>query len=245
MKEKLLNFLIFFFSLVIVVSLAVIFLYREPQSFSHAPSKVSSSSLKESSPSSSSSVESSSLSKPEKEKGSENFPPEVLDKVNSLYQVLTSYLTYLKGGIGEKPSLIFKVGVDSGINRLYFLTFYPMEWPFVKVSLNGYNFSPSKVYLCDNGLLLVEVDLHGLFPPEVPKGSLGDYGVLLTFTSSGPEVEPFKPDNCNYNGFVFNLSGELAGVCFGGNFIDAQSLYSQVPSSCKIIYNKEEVNGNL
>ncbi len=244
LKDKLLNFLIVLFSLIILVSLAVIFIFYNPsvvtEHFKKGPEKERVEAQ--------GTPETGGISPPEIETqvSREGAPPEVEERVKELRSVLTNYLVYLKGGLERRPALVFKVEPkDKGV-KLYLLTYYPMEWPFVKVELGGYgNFFPERVYLCNQGLIIVEVPVRGLFPPEVSRGRVEDYGALLTFSGGRPQTLPFESGKCDRNGFVFDLAGEFAGVCFGGGFIDAGELYNQVPRTCKIIYQKEGSDGDL
>ena len=181
------------------------------------------------------------------EKEQEEIPAEVLSQVESLSSVVTSYFVKVKNGPLVYPSLVFKaVPKEDGL-EVYLLTFYPMEWPFVKVSLSGESLgAPQKVYQCPGGLLLLTYVVKGIFPVEVEKGEIGQYGVLVTWTGSNFYVKPFdKSKGCNDNGFVFNLAGDFSGVCFGGSFYGAKDLYSSVPNSCKIIFQEEGKNGDL
>ncbi len=237
MKDKLLNFLIVLFSLIIVVSLIVIFIFYNPsvvtEHFKEKPKRESGTevSLQTSQEIPSPTVE------PEAQLG--EVPQEVEERVKELGEALTNYLVYLKGGIGSKPALVFKVKPqDRGVN-LYLLTYYPMEWPFVRADLGGYGAFPlEKVYLCRGGLLVLQLRVRGLFPPEVSRGKVDGYGALLTFSGGKPQTLPFEEGKCIKNGFVFDLAGEFAGVCFGGEFIGADQLYEEIPQACKIIYSK-------
>ena len=244
LKDRLLNLLIILLVLIIVFSLGVIFIFYNPsivtghfagkRTPSHsvgAPEKTGEG-IKPPSPGVSASTG--------------EIPSDVEERVRELAQVLTDYVVYLRGGLKERPALVFKAEPDKRGVRLYLLTYYPMEWPFVKVELNGYGtFTPERVYLCRGGLVIVELSVKGLFPPEVSRGRVEDYGALLTFSGGKPETLAFGSGKCDRNGFVFDLAGEFAGVCFGGEFIDAGELYSEVPQACKIIYEKEEENGDL
>ena len=173
------------------------------------------------------------------------LPEAVAERVEQLSTVLPTYFVYLRGGIGKTPALVFRVSSNNGTNRVFLLSFNPMEWPFVKLKLSSGSFgSPDAVYNCD-GLLLIEYDLPGIPPPEVDRGALGKYGVLVAVSDDGSlSYWPYS-GSCDRNGFVFNLAGELAGVCFGGNFISSDALYGEVPQACKLVYRKEGDNGNL
>ena len=191
-------------------------------------------------------------SSPNSESNSENsnqesVPANVLSQVENLSSVVTSYFVKIKNGTSVYPALIFKViPLKVGL-KVYLLTFYPMEWPFIKVYFMGETLgAPQEVYQCPGGLLLLGYSVRGIFPVEVEKGDLGQYGVLVTWTGNDFYAELFdKSKGCRDNGFVFNLAGDFSGVCFGGNFYGAGELYSSVPDSCKIIYQQEGENGNL
>ena len=177
----------------------------------------------------------------------EDVPDEVLSQVENLKPIVTSYFVTVKNGPSVYPALVFKVNSNGKGLTLYLLTFYPMEWPFVKVNVLGERFgSPGKVYRYPGGLLLLEYSVRGIFPVEVERGKVGDYGVLVTWTGNSFDVGVYdSKKGCTDNGFVFNLAGDFAGVCFGGNFYSAEELYSTVPDVCTLTYEKEEGSGNL
>lgn len=192
--------------------------------------------------------ERSSVSKPTLEKDNqESVPEDLLSQVENLSSVVTSYFVKVKNGTSVYPALVFKIVPLSGGLKVYLLTFYPMEWPFVKVSIMGETLgAPQEVYQCPGGFLLLGYSVRGIFPVEVERGELGQYGVLITWTGSDFYPELFdESKGCKDIGFVFNLSGDFSGVCFGGVFYTVNELYSSVPDSCKIIFQQEGENGNL
>ncbi|RKQ61709.1 hypothetical protein C7457_1152 [Thermovibrio guaymasensis] len=237
MMDKLLNFLILLFSLIIVVSLGVIFLFYNPSVVTNHFEKVPLSITREIGREKRKVKHSQLEAQVEEEK----VPQEVKKRVNEIKEVISNYLVYLQYGSERKPSLVLKVE----LGKLYLLTYYLMAWPFVKVELNGYaTFTPDKAYLC-RGLIVLEIPARGLLPPEVSRGVVEDYGALLTFSGSEVKAVPFVKGECRENGFVFNLAGEFSGVCFGGDFIDSNQLYREVPQNCRIVYQKEVGNGDL
>ena len=173
-----------------------------------------------------------------------DLPDALNERAEELEKVVSNYFVYLRSGIERKPALVLKVIPQGGETLLYLLTYYPMEWQFVKVELGGYKINPQRVFLCEEGLVVLEAKVKGLLPPEVSRGELGDYGLLVSFESFRLKGELFK-GACKRNGFVFNLAGDFSGVCFGGTFISSSKLYSEVPDNCKIIYQKEGKDGNL
>jgi len=164
------------------------------------------------------------------------------DRLKRLKQIIPKFYREIKEGINYHPALIFKVKGTNNGTSIHLLTFSLMEWNFIKTKLSddltlG---KPHKVYLCRDGIVDVNYIVRGFWPPEVEKGNLEDKNVLAVPQNNGKfKFEDFN-GNCTDNGFVFNYSGELAGVCFGGNFITADELYSEVPQSCKIIYPYSE-----
>ena len=181
------------------------------------------------------------------EEEAQEVPEEVLSQVENLSSVIISYFVKVRNGPSIYPALIFKTVPQKEGLKVYLLTYYPMEWPFVKVSLMGESLgAPQVVYQCPSGLLLLSYSVKGVFPVEVEKGEIGRYGALSTWTGKDFYVELFDSEKgCSNNGFVFNLSGDFSGVCFGGNFFRATELYDTIPESCKIIYQKEGENGDL
>lgn len=177
----------------------------------------------------------------------ETVPLEILSQVENLSSVITSYFVKVKNGLTVYPALVFKVVPGSKGLNTFLLTFYPMEWSFVKVQLLGEELgAPERVYQCGEGLLFLNYNLKGIFPVEVERGNVGDFGAIAIRTGKDITVRLFeKEKGCTDNGFVFNLAGDFSGVCFGGNFYSAEELYSSVPSDCKIIYEKEGKSGDL
>ncbi|WP_457754773.1 hypothetical protein [Thermovibrio ammonificans] len=177
------------------------------------------------------------------------LPPEVEQRVEQLSQVIPTYFVNLKGRSKSFPALVLKVKpLGGGKSAVFLLSIYPVNWSSVTLRLNGYNFGPpDKVYLC-RGLLVAEYDIGGIPPAEVQRGEVEQFGALAAVKSYGAvSYEPFTGE-CSpmLNGFVFDFAGELAGVCFGGNFISADKIYSAVPRGCRLIYTKEGAgNGDL
>ena len=172
--------------------------------------------------------------------------PTTQNRLQQLKSLIPKFYKNIKEGINLHPALVFKVeGTDEGTS-IHLLTFSPMEWDFIKTNLrNDVTLErPNKVYLCENGIIDVNYVVRGFWPPEVEKGQLEDKNVLVIPQKNGTFAFEDFNGNCTDNGFVFNYSGEFAGVCFGGNFIDANSLYNSVPSNCKLIYPLTENDTN-
>ena len=177
----------------------------------------------------------------------QEVPQGVLSQIEHLSSIVTAYFARVKNGPSTYPALVFKVLPQKEELKVYLLTYYPMEWPFVKTFLLGKELgSPRAVYQCPGGLLLIEYTVKGLFPVEAERGEIGRYGALSTWTENSFYLELFSSEKgCSNNGFVFNLSGEFAGVCFGGKLYRATDLYNSIPEECRIIYQKEGENGDL
>jgi len=229
LKEKLLNLLIFLSVVVILLSLGVIFVFYNPSVITgHLKKEVKrESSLQEGG------ID---LPEPQIEVEEEGVPPEVEERIKELAPVIDGYFVRLRCGVERRPALVLKAVPEGEKVRLYLLTLYPMEWPFTRLELQFGSFSPKRVYQCKGAVLLIEFELQGLFPPEVSLGEVDQYGALAVVEGSSVRVQPFKKGECTGNGFVFNLAGDFAGVCFGGEFVDGKELYGGAPSSCKIIY---------
>jgi hypothetical protein len=164
------------------------------------------------------------------------------ERLKRLKQIIPKFYKEIKEGINYHPALIFKVKGTNNGTSIHLLTFSLMEWNFIKTKLSddltlG---KPHKVYLCRDGIVDVNYVVRGFWPPEVEKGNLEDRNVLAVPQNNGKFTFKDFSGNCTDNGFVFNYSGEFAGVCFGGNFIPANKLYSEVPKTCKIIYPYSE-----
>lgn len=178
---------------------------------------------------------------------SEGVPEEVLSQVENLSSVVNSFIVKVNNGISTYPALLFKVAPSDKGLKVYLLTFYPMEWPFVKVSLMGEKLgAPSEVLQCEGNLILLVYPVRGIFPVEVERGNVGEFGAIAVKVGNSVAVNLYSSKKgCTENGFVFNLSGDFSGVCFGGNFYSAEELYSSIPENCRVIYEKEGENGNL
>ena len=240
MKDKILNVLIALSALIILLSLAVIFIFYNPSSVTgHFKKELPKEQQTQALPSEALTPEAEALEE-------EDIPKEVEERVKELFPVIDTYFVRLKCGVERRSALVLK-SIPSGKGvKLYLLTLYPMEWPFTKLELELGSFSPERVYLCGGGVILLEFNLRGFFPPEVSVGDVEDYGVLAVPRGSSIEVSVFKKGECKENGFVFNLAGDFAGVCFGGKFIGARELYEGAPNSCKIIYQSGRMeDGNL
>ncbi|WP_297444728.1 hypothetical protein [Desulfurobacterium sp.] len=177
----------------------------------------------------------------------ENIPADILSQVENISSVVTSYIIKIKNGPATFPALILKVTpAHEGLN-VFLLTFYPMEWPFINAQLMGRQLTvPEKVYQCDDGLLILEYKVKGIFPVETERGMIEKFGAIVSWAGNDTTVKLFDIEKgCSENGFVFNLAGDFSGVCFGGNFYSAEELYNSVPSNCKIIFEKEGKSGNL
>ncbi len=177
----------------------------------------------------------------------ENIPADVFSQVENISPVVTSYIVKIKNGSATFPALIFKVTSAHQGLKVFLLTFYPMEWPFINTQLMERKLTtPEKVYQCGNGLLILEYKVKGIFPVEVGRGKVEKFGAIVSWIGNDTTVKLFdKEKGCSDNGFVFNLAGDFSGACFGGNFYSAEELYNLVPSNCKIIYEMEGESGNL
>ncbi len=237
LKEKLLNLLIAFLVAVIVVSLIVIYLFNNPSVITNRI-KVKR-------------VEKIPLSATGNQtlEGNETqgeVPEEVLKRIEELKSIIPTYIFYLKCGIEKKPAVILKAEQTKEGTDLYLLTFYPLEWSFTQGDLKNYGtFKVKSAYICKGGTVVVKLKLPGLFPPQVEMGEVSKYGVMVNYSGKELNFSLFEEGNCTANGFIFNLAGELAGVCFGGNFIGSRELYKEVPKDCRLIYREEKGNGDI
>jgi len=177
----------------------------------------------------------------------ENKEEKLLPRIERIAYVVSDYFAPIKSGLEKRKGLIFKSEKgEEGRYRVYLLTFYPLEWPFAKVELPSIGEVPvSRAYLCSGGVIAVEVELGAPYPIELDKGSLDDYGAIVYSEKSEIQASLFKEGECKQNGFVFDLSAGFAGICFGGKFINYDRLYSEVPDSCKTIYEREAENGDI
>ncbi len=169
---------------------------------------------------------------------------EDVERLKRLEQIIPKFYKEIKEGINYHPALVFKVKGTSNGTSIHLLTFSLMEWNFIKTKFSDdLTFSkPNKVYLCREGIVDVNYLVRGFWPPEVEKGNLKDKNVLAIPKNNGGFTFVNFEGNCTDNGFVFNYSGEFAGVCFGGEFISAEKLYSEVPGSCREIYPYSDIN---
>jgi len=236
LKEKLLNLLIALSAVVILLSLAVIFIFYNPSIITgHIKKDVERKTPVE---------EGIAPPEPQVEVEEGEIPPEVVERVKALAPVIDGYFVRLRCGMEKRPALVLKAVPKGKKVELFLVSLYPMEWPFTKLELRFGSFRPQRVYLCNGGVILIRFDLQGLFPPEAPRGEIDEFGALAVVEGDSIKVVPFKKGNCTENGFVFNLTGEFAGICFGGQFIDGKELYEETPAICKIIYKPSEVKDN-
>ena len=174
---------------------------------------------------------------------------EIDDKIIELEDNISSSFLKIKEGIVSYPTVVFKVyGTKEGTS-IHLITFFPMEWRFIKTFFkNKTLLEPDRVYLCNGGIVDVNYVVKEFWPPEIQKGDLGKWGILAIPREEGGFGFVFDKYNgqCEENGFVFNLKGELAGVCFGDKFINYNEIYSKIPNECQLIYEKGiKGNGNL
>ncbi|WP_456455137.1 hypothetical protein [Thermovibrio sp.] len=238
MKEKLLNLIIVISVVVIVTSLFVLYLFNNPSVITKRIK------VKEVERLPVGQVFGNLTEEGNKTQG--GIPQEVLNRIEDLKSVIPTYIFYLKCGIEKRPAVILKAQQTEKGTDLYLLTLYPLEWSYTKADLKSYGtFKVKNAYVCKGGTVAVELNLPGLFPPEVERGKVSKYGVVVNYNGKELSFSPFEEGNCTVNGFVFNLAGELAGVCFGGNFIESEELYREVPKECRPIYREEKGDGNI
>jgi hypothetical protein len=185
------------------------------------------------------------------EKKKENVPDsssdlnqEMDERLKSLEKVVPGFFVKIQEGIIYHPALLFKVYGTARGTSIHILTFSSMEWKFIKTFLSrGKVFSePDKVFFCDGGVVDINYVIKGIWPPEIPRGSVDSAGLLVIPEEKGTLRFAGFEGNCTDNGFVFNPGGEFAGICFGGKFIDYSTLYSEIPDKCQLIYEKGEEN---
>ncbi|MEO2067960.1 MAG: hypothetical protein ABGX27_00400 [Desulfurobacteriaceae bacterium] len=179
------------------------------------------------------------------ETNNENYSEE---KFGELEDRVPSLFVKVKEGIVYHPALVFKVyGTNNGTS-IHLLTLSTMEWQFIKTifSKSKIFFEPTRVYLCEDGIIDVNYVVEKFWPPEVQKGKLKGMGILATPIEDGSFRFDKFYGNCTDNGFVFNMEGKLAGICFGDKFINYNEIYSEIPNECQLIYEKGvKGDGNL
>ncbi|ADY73680.1 hypothetical protein Dester_1042 [Desulfurobacterium thermolithotrophum DSM 11699] len=173
---------------------------------------------------------------------------ELEKRLSHLKEVIPNFFIKIKEGIVYHPGLLLKVyGTQNGTS-IHILTFSSMEWQFIKTFLfDGRVLSePNKVFFCNDGIVDINYEVKGIWPPEIPHGNVDLIGLLVIPEEKGTLQFANFEGNCTDNGFVFNPGGEFAGVCFGGKFIDSNTLYSEIPGKCQLIYKKGgEEDGNI
>jgi hypothetical protein len=173
------------------------------------------------------------------ENGTENLPTYVLRQVSNLENVISNYFMRIKNGTDYVLALPFDF-VQSKDSYVYsLLTFYPLEWKFAKLNIQGFSFYPKYVLYC-NGFFLISYKLKGVFPRQIEKGNLNEYGIIAVPVSQNKvELKPFDSNKgCLEDGFVFNLDGDFSGICTGDKFLSTQEIYDLLNSTCKLIYGE-------
>lgn len=175
---------------------------------------------------------------------SSDLNQELEERLKSLEKVVPNFFVKIQEGIIYHPALLFKVYGTAKGTSIHILTFSSMEWKFIKTFLSrGKVFSePDRVFFCSGGVVDVNYVIKGIWPPEIPRGSVDSVGLLVIPEEKGTLRFANFDGNCTENGFVFNPGGEFAGICFGGKFIDYSALYSEIPDKCQLIYEKGEGN---
>jgi hypothetical protein len=171
---------------------------------------------------------------------SSGLEQELEERLESLKKVVPKFFVKIQEGIIYHPALLFKVYGTAKGTSIHILTFSSMEWKFIKTFLvRGTVFSePDRVFFCDGGIVDVNYVVKGIWPPEIPRGSVDSAGLVTIPEEKGTLRFASFSGNCTDNGFVFNPGGEFAGICFGGKFIDYSTLYSEIPDKCQLIYEK-------
>jgi hypothetical protein len=173
---------------------------------------------------------------------SSNLSQELEERLKKLEKVVPNFFVKIQEGIIYHPALLFKVYGTAKGTSIHILTFSSMEWKFIKTFLiRGKVLSePDRVFFCSSGIVDVNYVVKGIWPPEIPRGGLDSVGLLVIPEERGTLRFATFSGNCTDNGFVFNPGGEFAGICFGGKFIDYSTLYSDIPDKCQPIYEKGE-----
>lgn len=164
------------------------------------------------------------------------------ERLKNLEKIVPSFFVKIQEGIIYHPALLFKVYGTGDGTSIHILTFSSMEWKFIRTSMSGANIlsEPDRVYLCNGEVVDVNYVVHGIWPPEVPRGTVDSVGLLVIPEENGTLHFANFSGNCTDDGFVFNPGGELGGICSEGKFIDSSTLYSKVPDKCQLIYKKEK-----
>jgi len=175
---------------------------------------------------------------------SSNLSQELEERLKNLEKVVPNFFVKIQEGIIYHPALLFKVYGTAKGTSIHILTFSSMEWKFIKTFLvRGKVLSePDRVFFCNGGIVDVNYVVKGIWPPEIPRESLDSVGLVVIPEERGTLRFATFNGNCTDNGFVFNPGGEFAGICFGGKFIDYNTLYSDIPDKCQLIYEKGEGN---
>ncbi len=238
--NKLLNILIVVFSVVILLSLGAIFIFYNPSIITKHITE-----------------HRQEIPKLEQQRNpeeattannQENSQKPILseEEFTQLKSLVSKFFVYIKEGIVSHPALIFKVTGTPNGTEIHLITFSTMEWQFIKLNLGSLNLkTPDEVYICEDGIVDIVYRVKSYWPPEIVRGNLAGEGILVI--PSEKSTFNFQHFNgiCTDNGFVFNPGGELAGLCFGSKFIDAEDLYRELSFACRLVYQKEEKNGNL
>ncbi len=170
------------------------------------------------------------------------IPIYVEKQFENLKKIIPNYFIKVNKGTGYALALPIKLEQNGNTANYSLLTFFPLEWEFACIKLQGFKFSPKTAYLC-NGFYIVEYTVRGVFPSIVERGNLTKYDILAVPDS--PRKLSFllfdSEKGCPSTGYVFNLNGDFSGVCSGNRFLPAEELSN---GNCRKIYGEVE-DGNL
>ncbi len=164
----------------------------------------------------------------------------------SVESTIRRNIVRLKEGIRFHPSFVLKVREEGNSTQAYLVAVDPMEWEFVKGSMeSGVAFGNLKRVLRCGKVYVLDFDITGMWIPQVSLGEVSKEGFSVYLSENGTlQVAPFE-GKCFGNCFVFNEDGDLSGICYGDAYFPLSPVYEQVPDGCKEIFRKEVENGNI
>ncbi len=167
-------------------------------------------------------------------------------EIYNVKSVIKRNLVKLREGINYHQALILKVRQEENSTHAYLVSTDPMEWEFVKGTMEGgVTFKePVRVLKCKD-VYVLDFDITGMWIPQISRGTLTGKGFITSISMKGvPEVKEFE-GKCLGSGFIFNKNGELYGICIGDKIILADEIFDLCPDNCKLIYLKEVKDENL
>ncbi len=158
-----------------------------------------------------------------------------LDRLNTLKTTTPTLFLRIREGINYHPGIILRVKPNSNGTDTYIVSIGSMEWDVLSLKFNDLKLGSPNAVCVYNLIPILDYKLKGVWMPQIPIGKPSNTNLLVNMDGRGNFSFSMFNGTCTGNGFIFNISGEFAGVCFGGKFTSASDLYNSVPKA-KVVY---------